>query len=120
MGEGEGPEEPDAEVDLHVLDDTGFQLVLPSGTKIGHRSLLRYYKQSLNPNRSLVLAYNRSSSARYSLLSTYKSVGWTGSSGQDAVVKARDLNFLRKLRNKQNLKVGMKGNNQKHFKDRNG
>ena len=82
-----------------------------------------------------MLADNRSSSARYSLLSTYKSVGWTGSSGQDAVVKvrsvqsitasnfllqARDLNFLRKLRNKQNLKVGMKGNNQKHFKDRNG
>jgi len=113
-------ENPEGEVDLNVLDDSGFELVLPSGTKIGHRSLLRYYKQSLNPNRSLVLADNRSSSARYSLLSTYKSVGWTGSSGQDAVVKARDLNFLRKLRNKQNLKVGMKGNNQKHFKDRNG
>ena len=39
--EGEGPPEPDAEVDLQVLDDTGFQLVLPSGSKIGHRSLLR-------------------------------------------------------------------------------
>ena len=28
-------------MDLDTLDDTGFQLVLPSGAKIGHRSLLR-------------------------------------------------------------------------------
>ena len=78
-------ENPEGEVDLTVLDDTGFELVLPSGTKVGHRSLLRYYKQSLNPNRSIVLADNKSS--RHGLVSTYKSLGWTGSSGQDAVVK---------------------------------
>ena len=97
--------------------------------------LVRYYKQSLNPNRSLVLADNRSFHSRQGLVSTYRSLGWTGSCGQDAVVKvsklilslslhsplqARDLTFLRKLRNKQNLKLGMRGNNQKHFKDRNG
>jgi len=111
-------ENPEAEVDLDVLDDTGYELVLPSGTKVGHRSLLRYYKQSLNPNRSVVLVGSRSS--RHNLMSTYKSLGWTGSYGQDAVVKARDLNFLRKLKNKQRLTVGMKGNNQKHFRDRNG
>ena len=34
-------ENPEAEVDLTVLDDTGYELVLPSGTKVGHRSLLR-------------------------------------------------------------------------------
>ena len=34
-------ENPEAEVDLNVLDDTGYELVLPSGTKVGHRSLLR-------------------------------------------------------------------------------
>ena len=35
-------ENPEGEVDLNVLDDSGFELVLPSGTKIGHRSLLRF------------------------------------------------------------------------------
>ena len=82
-------ENPEVEVDLNVLDDSGYELVLPSGMKVGHRSLLRYYKQSLNPNRSLVLADNRSSNSRFNLMSTYKSLGWTGSSGQDAVVKVR-------------------------------
>ena len=39
--EGEGPTDADSEVDMQALDDTGFQLVLPSGAKIGHRSLLK-------------------------------------------------------------------------------
>lgn len=48
--EGEGIEaDPDAEVEVNRIDDDCFQLVLPSGAKIGHRSLARYYKQSLNP-----------------------------------------------------------------------
>ena len=34
-------ENPEGEVDLNVLDDTGYELVLPSGTKVGHRSLVR-------------------------------------------------------------------------------
>ena len=36
--------EDDEEVEIEALDDTGYQLTLPSGAKIGHRSLLRYYK----------------------------------------------------------------------------
>ena len=32
---------PEEELDLNSLDDTGFQLVLPSGAKVGHRSLVR-------------------------------------------------------------------------------
>jgi len=110
----------DSEVDLNVLDDSGFQLTLPSGTKVGHRSLLRYYRQSLNPERALVLK-DRSSSGR--LLSTYRSLGWTGSSGKDAAVKARDLGYMRRLQNYHNMKVGVKGNKLRgntHFRDRNG
>ena len=34
-------ENPEEELDLNSLDDTGFQLVLPSGAKVGHRSLVR-------------------------------------------------------------------------------
>ena len=54
------------------------------------------------------------------LVTSYRALGWTGTCGQAAVVKARDLNFMRKMQNKQSLRLGMKSNNQKHFKDRNG
>jgi len=118
--EGEGPADPEDEVNLQVLDDTGFQLVLPSGSKIGHRSLLRYYRQSLNPERAVVPS-DKSSSGRQHLLSTYKSLGWTGSSGKAAVIKARDLGFMRRMQNKQSMQLGWKANkHQKYFKDRNG
>ena len=36
--------EEDDEVDVDTIDDTGYELVLPSGAKIGHRSLMRYYR----------------------------------------------------------------------------
>lgn len=40
------PDEGDAdeEVELNVINDSGFELVLPSGSTIGHRSLNRYYR----------------------------------------------------------------------------
>ena len=37
-------EDEDEEVELEGLDDTGYELTLPSGSKVGHRSLMRYYK----------------------------------------------------------------------------
>jgi len=110
----------ESEVSLDSLDDSGFELMLPSGAKIGHRSLLRYYRQSLNPNRDVV-PVNRSTSGR--LLSTYKSLGWTGSSGKAAQVKARDLGYMRRLQNYHNMKIGSKANKLRgntHFRDRNG
>lgn len=39
----EGGEAND-EVELNVINDSGFELVLPSGATIGHRSLNRYYR----------------------------------------------------------------------------
>ena len=47
--------DPDEEVDVNAIDDSGYELVLPSGATIGHRSLMKYYKQSLNPDRQLVI-----------------------------------------------------------------
>lgn len=117
--EGEGPSDADSEVDLQTLDDTGYQLVLPSGSKIGHRSLLRYYRQSLNPVRAVVASNN--ASGRQHLLSTYRSLGWTGSSGKAAVMKARDLGYMRRMQNRARLQLGWKANkHQTYFKDRNG
>ena len=34
-------ENPDEDLDLNSIDDSGFELVLPSGAKVGHRSLVR-------------------------------------------------------------------------------
>ena len=36
--------DPDEEIESNVLNGDDFQLVLPSGAVIGHRSLVRYYK----------------------------------------------------------------------------
>ena len=46
----------DEEIDENLLDITGYELTLPSGKKVGHRTLVRYYRQSLtnrNNERSL-------------------------------------------------------------------
>ena len=40
----EGGDGESDEVDIDRLDDGGYQLVLPSGATIGHRSLMRYYR----------------------------------------------------------------------------
>lgn len=39
-----GNEAIDKEINISTIDDGGYQLVLPSGSVIGHRSLMRYYK----------------------------------------------------------------------------
>lgn len=36
--------DPDEEVEVNVINDSGFELVLPSGATVGHRSLYRYYR----------------------------------------------------------------------------
>lgn len=38
------PENHEEDVDIDVLEETDYQLVLPSGSTIGHRSLMRYYR----------------------------------------------------------------------------
>merc|ERR1712080_96632 len=103
----------DEEVTLDSLDDSGFQLVLPSGATIGHRSLLRYYRQSLNPVQAIAVSnranHGMSSSGRQ-LVPTYRSLGWTGTSGMDAVKKAKDLGHMRRMQNYHWQKIGVKAN----------
>jgi len=123
--DGENSESVDTnqeEVDLNSLDSTGLELQLPSGATIGHRSLVRYYRQSLNPNRELVAAGQaRQRSAAGKLLSTYRAMGWTGSNRLEITKKVRDIKFMNKMRNKQYMQLGNKANKlQTYFKDRNG
>ncbi|TKS79317.1 Zinc finger protein 622 [Collichthys lucidus] len=71
MDEEELPDDKSLEYD----DDT-LELTLPSGAKIGHRSLMRYYKQRFGAQRAVVLAHNRNAVGR--VLRQYKALGWGG------------------------------------------
>ncbi|XP_064484977.1 cytoplasmic 60S subunit biogenesis factor ZNF622-like [Ornithodoros turicata] len=108
----EDGQDQDSEVDIPVLEGDGWQLVLPSGAVVGHRSLARYYSQNLQPARP------RSEDVTRRLLTHYKALGWTGSTTREvAVQKARDLKFMRRVQAKQEMRLGVKANKlQKHFR----
>ncbi|KAI6209342.1 C2H2-type domain-containing protein [Aphelenchoides besseyi] len=82
------------EADDEVAVDTGFTLVLPSGAQLGHRSLLRYYKQKLRPAED-VERLERSRQMQKLQQSKLKALGWTGSTGTAAVQRARDFKFMK-------------------------
>lgn len=50
--EGEGDQE-EAELPQNVAYSNGYELYMPSGSIVGHRSLHRYYKQNLKPEKEL-------------------------------------------------------------------
>jgi len=98
------------------LDQTGYQMVLPSGATVGHRSLTRYYRQKLRPDRQLVLSKNSSEVSK--VISHYKALGWTGTTGAAAVVKAKDIAYFQRHRSHHWTNLGVKGNKlQRHFRD---
>lgn len=89
--------------------------MLPSGAVIGHRSLLRYYKQRLNPDRRVVV--KKSDRKNHHLLNTYRSLGWTSTAQRAAARKARDIHVLKRAEAKWMMKLGCKANKlQKHFR----
>lgn len=111
--EGGGGEEEE-EVDIDHLDDGGYQLVLPSGATIGHRSLMRYYRQGVPADRSVVVRSKMSS-----VLGHYRSYGWvSATSAADAKKKAADIKFMRKAQQKAWMRLGTRANKlQKYWRD---
>ncbi|XP_075156168.1 cytoplasmic 60S subunit biogenesis factor ZNF622 [Haematobia irritans] len=104
----------DEEVVPELLDGDEYQLVLPSGATIGHRSLLRYYKQRLNPNRAVV---PKKSSKLHHLLSTYRALGWSKTEQQAAARKAHDIHVMKRVQAKWQMKMGVRANKfQKHYR----
>ncbi|GAB1603435.1 zinc finger protein 622-like [Argonauta hians] len=109
---GDHGDDSDEEVTVEELDTDGYELVLPSGATIGHRSLQLYYKQNLPPRK-----YSQAGKLLPGLLAQYKSLGWTGISGPAAQKKAKDISYVRNLRAKRNLKLSLKANKmQKYFR----
>jgi len=100
------------------LDDTGFQLVLPSGCTVGHRTLQRYFRQKLKPGRELVLHSNPSSISK--VMTQYKALGWLATTGPAAMQKAKDIAYANRMRSRYAMNVGIKANKlQRHFRDDN-
>ncbi|CDO95283.1 unnamed protein product [Kluyveromyces dobzhanskii CBS 2104] len=46
-------DDEDEELPEHILYNDGAELHLPTGVKVGHRTLQRYYRQNLKPEREL-------------------------------------------------------------------
>lgn len=114
-------QEEGADADDEVGDETevegdDYQLVLPSGNTIGHRSLLRYYKQKLNPDRQLVA--KKSTKNLHKVLHGYRALGWTSTQQEAAARNARDIHTMKRRYNKLSQQVGVKANKlQHHFRE---
>uniref|UniRef100_G1RMH5 Cytoplasmic 60S subunit biogenesis factor ZNF622 n=1 Tax=Nomascus leucogenys TaxID=61853 RepID=G1RMH5_NOMLE len=115
--EGEDPNEAEelpSEKNLEYDDET-MELILPSGARVGHRSLMRYYKQRFGLSRAVAVAKNRKAVGR--VLQQYRALGWTGSTGA-ALRRERDMQYVQRMKSKWMLKTGMKNNatKQMHFR----
>ncbi|KFB44774.1 AGAP002118-PA-like protein [Anopheles sinensis] len=103
----------DAELETPTaLDGDEYQLVLPSGNVIGHRSLLRYYKQRINPNRAVVV--KKSTQKLHKVLAQYRSLGWTSTQQEAAARNARDMHVMKRQQAKLMQKIGVKANKLQH------
>jgi pre-60S factor REI1 len=103
------------EFEAPVLDGDEYQLVLPSGNVIGHRSLMRYYKQRINPNRAVVL--KKSDRKLHHVLAQYRALGWTATQQESIARKARDIHLMKRTQAKLYMQVGYKANKlQQHFR----
>lgn len=106
--------DPDEIFEIPVLENDDYQLVLPSGAVIGHRSLMRYYKQSLRPNSAVSLP--KSQKLR-KVMSMYKSLGWKGNDKATIVKKIRDIQYMHRVQAKYSTKLQFKQNKfQPHFR----
>lgn len=115
--EGQDPSEIEALFSEKILecDDETMELILPSGARVGHRSLMRYYKQRFGLPRAVTVARNQKAVGR--VLQQYRALGWTGSTGA-ALMRERDMQYVQRMKSKWMLKTGMKNNatKQMHFR----
>lgn len=97
-------------------DDETLELTLPSGAKIGHRSLMRYYKQRFGNQRAVALTHNQNAVGR--VLRQYKALGWGDAGNSSFHQKQRDMQYVQMMKSKWMLKMGMSHNatKQKHFR----
>ncbi|KAG6332700.1 hypothetical protein ID866_6391 [Astraeus odoratus] len=124
---------PDPQI---TYGDTEYELILPSGARIGHRSMKRYYNQSFYGIRPKEQDFNSDITAARHLLKDKNSVlvprkGGFGAYGLGTeVVRAKNKGEAReagrhvrefrdqKRKDDYKTRVGYVHNNQKHYRDR--
>ncbi|VDL77206.1 unnamed protein product [Nippostrongylus brasiliensis] len=84
------------------------------GAKIGHRSLMLYYRQYLRPTDGSKPNVGRAAIDKARGL--YPALSWTGTTGAVAKQTARDIQFVERYRRRFDLRVGVRSN--KLFKTR--
>ena len=97
--------------------DTGYELVMPSGARAGHRSLKHIYRQKLSERRSTSLAMVAKISDSYRLLGQNTRLVTREAAVQS--IQRRAMIEQNKARQADAMKLGMKSNatKQKHFRD---
>ncbi|KAL4706824.1 hypothetical protein ACJJTC_010058 [Scirpophaga incertulas] len=114
----EGDEDMDLDEEVEnptALEGDDFQLVLPSGVVVGHRSLIKYYKQHLSSSNQVVV--KKSDRRLHKLLGVYRALGWAPKEQASAAKKARDIHFMKRVQAKWQMKMSVKTNKfQKHFR----
>ena len=74
---------------------------------------MRYYKQSINPNRELVVR-----KPTEKIMDHYRGFGGlSGLSYKEAKLKQKDIKYFQRHQQKYYMKLGMKANNQKYWRD---
>ncbi|XP_069476603.1 cytoplasmic 60S subunit biogenesis factor ZNF622 [Ambystoma mexicanum] len=98
-----------------AYDDESMELVLPSGARVGHRSLMRYYKQRFGLARAVVVSRNQRAVGR--VLQQYKALGWTDGTAA-SLMRNRDMQYVQRMKSRWMLKTGMSNNSTKqmHFR----
>uniref|UniRef100_A0A0A9ZIZ0 Zinc finger protein 622 n=1 Tax=Lygus hesperus TaxID=30085 RepID=A0A0A9ZIZ0_LYGHE len=103
----------DEEIKDFSLDGSDFQLTLPSGATIGHRSLMIYYKQNFGSDSAPLIKKNKVNK----VIASYRAIGWKETDTVAAAKKAKDIKYMRMVQNKYFMQLGVKANKfQKHFR----
>lgn len=94
---------------LKISED--LQLVLPSGTKIGHRSLKHTFKQHLPTLEQ------RKATLVTRLMAQYRALGWKESGNDGTAIKRRDEKWALRMKQAKETKLRVKANKfQEHFR----
>lgn len=105
--------------DVGIFGDTEYELILPSGARIGHRSLLRYYRQSF-PTVDRGLTRSRGTPRIERLLAQYKAIGWHGGAGAKNAIKKfdKDVKYVQRMKSKYVQQLGSRNNKtmMRHFR----
>ncbi|XP_038077035.1 LOW QUALITY PROTEIN: zinc finger protein 622-like [Patiria miniata] len=115
QGETQGDSD-DEEVDDSALQvhQEGYELMLPSGARVGHRDLQRYFRQNVPPTRQIV---KKNSAVIGRIMTQYKALGWSGDKGEASEKRVRDLRYVQKFRSRKDLHLRVKANKfQPHFR----